>query len=199
MPLRPEESKTKKIIFSVVIGFVLLSSVIGFTYSAIPFTARGQSSNTIKYNDIEFFPTQNGLAAQINGQVYDFAYFPEDLGDLETSGAINAISSARMVYTTSDPDSASAGRISGVEFDISRALQSHNSFVEVAFTDENPYGKRVITCEDATEFVPVMYFNFTNTTTDITYENNCITVNFASDNSLRRVRDKMLYELLGVI
>ena len=199
MPLRAEESRTKKIIFSVVIGFVLLSSVIGFTYSAIPFRNRIQSDNTIEYNDIEFFPTQNGLAAQINGQVYEFAYFPEDLGDVETGDAINAISSARMIYATSSPNSPSAGPISAVEFDISRALKSHNSFVEVAFTDDNPYDKRVITCEDATEFVPVMYFNYTNTTTGVTYENNCITVNFASDNSLRRVRDKLIYELLGVI
>ena len=198
MPLKPEESKTKKILFTAVIGFVLLSSIIGFTYSAIPILPSAQQGN-LKFNGIEFFPTATGVAADIDGQFVEFTYYPNELGNLDTAGAVSRITSSRMVYVTSDPNSTLAGDFSGLEYDIGRALErNHNTFIEVAFTANNPFGKRIITCDDANAFVPVVFFNSTNGTTAITLENNCIIVNVGSENGFNRVHDKLIYELLGI-
>ena len=76
--------------------------------------------------------------------------------------------------------------------------KNYNTFIEVAFTAGNPYGKKIITCEDATVFIPVLLFNFTNTTTDITEHNNCVIINVDSEISLNRIRDKIVYELLEI-
>ncbi|MBS3133153.1 hypothetical protein J4470_03425 [Candidatus Woesearchaeota archaeon] len=199
MPIRQESNKTKKMLFSILIGFVLISSIIGFTFSAVPFGLQNQDS-TIKYNGIEFFQTQNGIATIIDGQVMEFTYLPDELESMEIDGVTKKISSARMIYTTSDPNSTLASQISGAEFNMAMVLEkNYKTFVDVAFTSDNPYGKSVITCDDATYLIPVFFFNFTNTTTSVTDQNDCIIVNVASEKALDRVRDKIIYELLGVL
>jgi len=198
MPIREKEVKWKKRLFTVIIFIVLGSSIIGFTFSAIPSGLRDQDSS-VTYNGIEFFTTQGGLATVIDEQIFEFSYFPDELANVEIGDATSKISSARMVYTTSDPNSTLASAISGAEFDIARILESnYNTFIEVVFNAGNPYGKNIITCDDATSFVPVVLFNFTNTTTDVTDKNNCIIINVESENALNKVRDKIIYELLEI-
>ena len=198
MPIREDEGKTKKLLFSIVIGFVLVSSVIGFTFSAIPFGLQTQDT-PIKYSGYEFFPTQNGIGTLIDDQIYEFTNFPEDVENLDIGDITSKISNSRMIYATSDPNSSLATSISGVEFTMSRVLEKdYNTFIEVAFTAGNPYGKRIITCADATPFIPVLLFNFTNTTTNVTDQNNCIIINVESEDSLNQVRDKIVYQLLEI-
>lgn len=197
MPLRKDDDKSKKVLFVAVIGFVLLFSIIGFTFSAIPFSTVSQGN--LKYGDLELIPTQLGLAAVVNDQVLEFTYYPEDVAATDVSLVTGKLASARVIYATSDPNSSMAVQISGAEFDIGRVLESkHNNFLDVAFTEQNPYGRPVIACSDATPLVPVLHFNFTNSTTGISETNNCVTINFASENSLTRIRDKTIYELLGI-
>jgi len=201
MPIHKEESKWKRRIFTGVIFVVLISSVIGFTFSAIPFGASGlgRDSNTLTYSGREFIPTQNGLATIIDEQIFEFTYYPDELGSVDTGDIASKITSSRMVYATSHPNSTFASEFSGLEFDIGRVLESnYDSFMEVAFTAGNPYGKTIITCADATPFIPVVFFNYTNTTTEVVTQNNCIIVNVASENSFKRIRDKIIYELLEV-
>ncbi|MAG15501.1 hypothetical protein CMO88_00400 [Candidatus Woesearchaeota archaeon] len=197
MPIREEESKLKKRIFTIIIFLVLGSSIIGFTFSAIPLGL--QQNNEIEYNGIEFFPTQHGLATIIDEQVFEFTYYPDELSEIDLGNVISKISSAKMFYATSHPNSSLASQISGVEFDMARALEiNHNSFMEIAFTADNLYEKEVVTCKDATAFIPVLLFNFTNTTTSVTEQNNCIIINTESERSLIKMKDKLIYELLGV-
>ncbi|MBI2663889.1 hypothetical protein HYX10_00925 [Candidatus Woesearchaeota archaeon] len=196
MPIRPEESKWKKRTFTIVIFIVLFSSVIGFTFSAVPFGLQG-GDDKIKYNGIEFFPTQTGLATQVDGQIFEFSHYPEDLADEDVAAIADSINSAAMIYATSDANSSIAGAISSMQYDVSRLIGA-DTFVQVAFTAENEFGKEIITCEDATESIPVLYFNFTNATTEITEEANCIIVNAESETALSRIKDKTMYELLGV-
>ena len=198
MPIREEEGKTKKVLLSIVIGFVIVSSVIGFTFSAIPFGLQPQDTS-LKYSGYEFFPTQNGVGTIIDDQIYEFTNLPGDVENLDIGDITSKISNSPMVYVTSDPNSSLASAISGVEFTMGRVLEkNYNTFIEVAFTAGNPHGKRIITCEDATVFIPVLLFNFTNTTTDITEQNNCVIINVDSEVSLNRIRDKIVYELLEI-
>ena len=198
MPIRKEEGKAKKLLFSIVIGFVLVSSVIGFTFSAIPFGLQPQSTS-LKYSGYEFFPTQTGFGTIIDNQIFEFTNLPGDVENLDIGIILSKLSNSPMVYATSDPNSSLASAISGVEFTVSRILEKDsNTFLEVAFTAGNPYGKRIITCEDATPFIPVLLFNFTNTTTNIIEQNNCVIINVESELALNRIRDKIAYELLDI-
>ncbi len=199
MPIRKDETGKKKILFTLLVGFVLVSSIIGFTLSAIPFGLQ-DSGGKMEYNGIEFFQTQDGIAARVDGQLVGFTYFPSELEDFEAGNITKALKSARVVYATSDSESALASAISGAEFDIGRVVEArHKSFLQPAFTSENAYNRSIIKCSDADPFVPVLYFNFTNTTTSVTEERSCITINVASENALDKVRDRVIYELLEII
>lgn len=198
MPLRKEENRTKKILFGALLLFVLASSIIGFSFSAIPFGLQEQQGK-LKYNGIELTQTQTGFQTAIDGQILEFTYLPADVQGLNVSPAVARLESAKVIYATSHPNSSIAPAISGAEFDMARMLEKKkNSFLDTAFTEPNIYGKAVITCREATPYVPVIYFNMTNTTTSITEEGSCIIVNAGSETDFERIRDKIIYELLGI-
>ncbi len=199
MPIHKGDSGKKNILFTIVVGLVLVSSIIGFTLSAIPFGLQ-DGSEGMKYNGFEFFQTQDGIAAKVDGQLVGFTYFPSELEDFEAGNITATIKSVRVIYATSAPESALAPAISGAEFDIGRVVEArYSSFLQPVFTAENAYNRSIITCSDANPFVPVLFFNFTNTTTSISEERSCTTINFASENALNKVRDKVVYELLGIM
>lgn len=199
MPIRKDDSGKRKALFTILVGFVLVSSIIGFTLSAIPFGLQ-ESSGKMEYNGFEFFQTQDGIAAKVDGQVIGFTYFPSELEGFEAGNITAALKSARLIYSTSDPESALAPAISGAEFDIGRVVEArHNSFLQPVFTAANAYNRSVITCSDANPLIPVLYFNFTNTTTSVAKEGSCVKINVDSENALNKVRDRVIYELLGIM
>ncbi len=199
MPIRKDDTGKKKILFTILVVFVLVSSIIGFTLSAIPFGLQ-DSNGKMKYNGFKFFQAQDSIATRVDGQLFIFTYFPSELEDFEAGNITAALKSARVVYATSAPDSALASAISGAEFDIGRVVEArHNSFLQPVFTAENAYNRSIIKCSDANPLVPVLYFNFTNTTTSVTEEKSCTTINVASESALNKVRDRVIYELLGIM
>ncbi len=199
MPIRKDGSRTKRILFTSLVLLVLASSILGFTLSALPFGTQ-QGSEKMKYNGVELFQSGDGIATKVDGQVIGLTYFPSELEDVDAGNITRTLESSRMVYATSDPDSSIATAISGTEFDINRVLKAgRSSFLAPVFTKENLYNKSIITCSDATAFVPVLFFNFTNSTTKVSEEDGCITINVASESDLNKVRDRVLYELLGAM
>ena len=194
-----DKNRTRKILFTLLVLFVLASSIIGFTFSPAINNSSG-GSGEFKYNGVKVYQAENGLFAEVAGKAIGFTYFPEELGETETGSIASAISSARVVYLTSDAGSAEASSISAAEFDISRALEStKNSFVEVAFTGENDFGKSAVTCADASPSVPVLFFNFTNSTSGLSESSGCFVINFESGRALAKARDKIVYQLIGAI
>ena len=198
MPIKKEEGNGKKILFSVIIGFFLLSSIVGFAFNFSFNTGIPQNTPT-KISGIEFFNTATGIFAEIDGRVMQFTYFPDELENTDIADTTTRITERRLIYVTSDVNSSMATLISGAEFDIAKILEDHHTtFTEIAFTGENSFSKSIISCNDASSLIPVMFFNFTNTTSSVVNNNNCITINFANENSLNRIRDKIIYELLGI-
>ena len=184
MPIRKGDAGKQKILFTLLVGFVLVSSIIGFTLSAIPFGLQ-DSGEKIKYNGVEFFQTQDGIAAKVDEKIIGFTYFPSELEDFEAGNITAALKSARVVYATSDPESALAPAISGAEFDIGRIVEArHNSFLQPVFTRENPYNRSIITCSDANPLVPVLHFNFTTTKMSVNEARSCLTINEAPGHAL---------------
>src|SRR3989338_5841661 len=149
VPIIKRENRWKKMSFTIVLFLVLGSSIIGLTFSSVIFNIQ-PGDKSLKHNGREFFFTQNGIATVVNGEIVEFTYLPEELTDVEIGSAAARLSSARMAYATSDPNSSIASAISGTVFDIGAALDSsYGSFLDFAFTADNPHGKSVITCNDA--------------------------------------------------
>ena len=194
MPIRKKESNVPKILFSALIGLLLIASVFWF---ALSFSLSEDSS--LEYGEIEFFRTQTGLAAEIEGEIFQFTYIPESVSYLNTSGASELLVSSPVSYMTSHPDDSFRELISLTIFDASRALQKkHGHSTLTAFTVENTYNLPVITCLNATPLVPVVLFNLTNSTSSVSVTDSCAVINFDSEDSLQRIHDRLVYELLGV-
>ena len=65
-------------------------------------------------------------------------------------------------------------------------------------TEVNEFTLPVITCDDATSSVPVLYFVESNET-KIYSENGCIIAEAKFETDLLRIKDRLLYERLGII
>jgi hypothetical protein len=89
-------------------------------------------------------------------------------------------------------------------------LGQYNVFVRRGFTANSTYALPIITCNDSTENVPVVYFregsatsttNRTNTTntTNIHLEGSCIIAEAKTNAGFVMAKDRLLYGILGVI
>ena len=80
---------------------------------------------------------------------------------------------------------------------INFSLNNFNIFIRSGFTTpQNNFP--VLSCDDATEFVPVVYFKSGNFT-KISLENNCILAEAAAHADVIRLKDRLVYGILGII
>ena len=194
MPIRKKESNLPRIISCALIGLIMITSVFWF---ALSFSAGGGS---VESGGTEFFRTQFGtIAADFDGKIFEFTYLPREVAHLDLGEVTGLLASSGMSYMTSDPDGSFPELTSITIFDAARALaEKHNHVVRTAFTAENEYGLPVVTCLNATPGVPVVLFNFTNSTDPVKVNGSCAVVSFDSEDSLRRLHDGLVYELMGV-
>ncbi len=66
------------------------------------------------------------------------------------------------------------------------------------FTTKNEFNKPVITCKNATLYVPVIYFKKSNETS-ITLEGNCIIAEAFRGEDFTKIKDRLVYGALGVM
>jgi hypothetical protein len=71
-------------------------------------------------------------------------------------------------------------------------------FIRQGFTTENDYNFPVITCRDSTSVVPVIYFKSSNET-KVYLENDCIIAESSTQIDFERIKDRLVYGMLGII
>ncbi|MEK6948680.1 MAG: hypothetical protein AABX34_00555, partial [Nanoarchaeota archaeon] len=76
-------------------------------------------------------------------------------------------------------------------------LFNFNIFVRNGFTAEQQ-NFPIITCNQSTNFVPVIYFKSSNAT-KVYLDNNCITAEALTQADVIRVKDRLVYGILGII
>ena len=82
---------------------------------------------------------------------------------------------------------------------ITNELQKTNKYIQSGKTkNTTTYNLPIITCDNATEFVPVIYFKDSNIT-KFTLENNCIIGESNSREGFLALKDRLLYALFDVI
>jgi hypothetical protein len=187
-----------KIVMTVLIVVVMVSSIIGFVFSDI--SMGGQNTNTLSYNGFTFTQGNAGVELKLNGQALYFSYLPSQVDFIPlNSTALEPLKASRMVYITSDANSENAIAMGGFTYTVSEALKAEGSYGVQAFTAGNAFGKPVITCINATKFVPVILIQDSFNTTEIYLENNCIIVNATSSIDIERLGNRLSYGVLDVI
>jgi len=188
----PKKRMSSKAILSIVLAGIMAVSIIGFVSTNI-------ISPTTEYNDIQFRQTPAGWVAEINEEEMLFTNHPLDVEHLNLSvEAAAALRDAKIIYVTSAVDDSLRESISQTMYDLIPAFQKKNIYAVLSFTENTTYNKPVVTCSNATAFVPVLYFR-NSTTTQITNQNNCIIAEANAPINMIKIRDRLMYAVLGVI
>ena len=188
-----DDSK-KRLVMGVLLIFFMISSVFG-----VLFFGFNEGSTSLRYGDYNFKSVQNQWGVKIGKKKLLFEYHPSDVDNLNLSEETkNRLLSSRMIYITSDFNDTTKQAIAQAAFQLTDHLIEKNIIVVNAFTESTSYNTPIITCENATEFLPVLYFE-THNITQIETINNCLMLRGESQFDFGRLRDRLLYAIYEII
>jgi len=190
-----KEKKEKKrwglIMFIV---FIMIGTSVSFVF----FGFSGVTEKA-KYNGFTFTNNNNVWIAKINGMEAAFSFLPGEVESVFASGDFRPILQGKAeIDATYDLNSTFKGSIALAQHQLGLTLAQYNIYVRKGFTTNNTFNLPVITCSDSTLNVPVVYFKYSNAT-NIHIENNCVIAEAATNADFIKVKDKLLYGMLGVI
>ena len=192
--LRREKSNISKKIIGYFIGIIMVFSAFGVVF----FGFSAGSGGTVKYNGFKFIDKGNFWSVNVNGREALFTYLPDEVSFINASaGAIDRLKNVVQIDSTSEFNDTLAEPIALAQFQMGTALFNFNIFVRSGFTSEHQ-NFPVITCGDATQFVPVIYFRESNAT-NVHIEGNCVIAEAANAADAIRLKDRLVYGILGVI
>ena len=184
--------------FALFVGIVMLASVAAYVFSINP---NSQAGN-FRFGGLTFRQSAQGFyASEINGQPLILAYRPEDISDVDLPGSIvQKLTGTTSLQTTYYWNSTFAQSMALFELDASNILDAkYGVFIQPGFTTSNAIKRPVVTCANATSFVPVLLLQEANNTA-IGFDSsnsNCIVVNASSDADFVRVSERILYAILA--
>ena len=187
---KKKDSKRLQTIMMGFIAFIMVTSIMGFVWKG--------GTNKVMYNDVPFVQEPTGWSANINGQKILFNYHPEEVEFINISPAIIQRLHTLELDTTYDLNDTYAEYIAKVQYTLELGLNNFDIFIVRGFTTENEFNKPIITCNNATPYVPVLYFKKSNQT-KISLEDNCIIVEAYRGQDLIRIKDRLLYTIFGVM
>jgi len=186
-----------KALMAVFIAGVMIFSIFGYI---IEETLR-QPSNEVNYNGFNFRASQNGYATEVNKKRLIFNFLPDHLDEVfipnEVKGVLNQ---TKALIVTYDPSVNETEVLGLAQFMFEEQLQPINDrlFLQRALTNASNTELAEASCVNATETVPVIFFEPSNKT-EIFIDNHCVHLNFDSPLSLIQQSEKIRYILLGVI
>lgn len=189
---RKEKNRWGLIVFIVFI-------MIGTSFSFIFFGFSPQSE-VAKYNGIKFSknPSQNIWIAKINGRNAAFSFLPGEVQNIRMQeGTAAKLKNKFEIDVTYDLNSTYREAIALSQHQMGLTLNAYNIYVRKGFTANNSFSLPIITCSNSTANVPVIYFRHGNSTG--IHENGCIIAEASSNADFIRVKDRLLYGILGVL
>lgn len=185
--------------FAIAVGVIMLMSVAGFVLSFNP----SAQQTSFRYGGLLFKQDQQqGLfTTEANGRQIDFFYRPEDVLDIEVPArVVEKLTGSRVAYVTYGWNSTLAQAMALLQFDAANILDAiYGTFVQPAFTTANLTNFSVITCEDATSFIPVLLLQEANNTAIGLDSGNqdCIVLNASSETGFLRAADRLKYAIIS--
>ena len=190
MKEKKEKKKWGLILFIVFI-------MIGTTFSFVFFGFQPQSE-VVKYNGIKFVKYPDRWEAKINGQYAAFSFLPKEVESISAEDFSPGLQGKYEIDATYDINSTHAQSIALAQHQMGLTLSQYNIFLRKGFTSNNTFNLPVITCNNATPNVPVVYFKYGNATR-IHLENNCVIVSAEANADFIKSKDRILYGILGVM
>jgi len=193
---RNNREKINKVILSVIIAVVMVSSIIGFLYGT------NGNENILKYDiknkTYSFIRENNMYILAIDKQKIGFYYLPFDINFNMSDEISDKIRTSKAVYITFNPETAYGEYIDVARFDLTNGLAGKNIYPVNGITANNAkYNLPIVNCENATSFIPVIFMKDSNQTS-LSIENNCI--KFEGKNiDFIKFRDLVLYKLYGIL
>ncbi len=173
----------------------MITSVFGIVINGF-----GDQSTTVRYGNFKFKLEQFGYSTTVDDKKLFVDVLPQEVEYIAVpQQAISLLQTNPQVYMTHDPNSSSAPMMAAAEFSFAQTALTHLSTnIVPAFTVQNINGLPVVTCDDATEFFPVIMLRESDKT-EVTVENNCIILDAATDPEILALKDRLVYALTGIM
>ena len=177
------------------IGFIMVSSVFGVIFLGF---GSEQGENSLQYNGLGFTLRNNFWTVVHDDIPLSFVYAPQDVEMIAFDGnSAYMLKNAVEIDLTSDFNDTFAEGIALAQYQMGIVLQPYDKFLRQGFTSTQG-NFQAITCKDSSASVPVIYFRKGNSTR-LLAEENCIIAEAATIQDMIRVKDRIIYGMLGII
>ena len=190
-----KEQKKKNWLLMAFLVFIM----IGTSFSVLLFGFQ-PATESIRYNGqkFDFVPKDNLWVSKISGKTAVFSFQPKDVLNINFSEDVSSMMQNRLeIDATYDEDDSFREPIALAQHQMALTLENYNVYLRRGFTSNNTFNLPVITCADATQNVPVIYFR-NGTSTRIYREENCIIAEAKSEIDALRIKDRLLYAYFGI-
>ena len=183
-----KNSNKSKILISIIIIFLMITSVLGFI-------SLSSTSTKINYKGLKFKNIDDRWIAIVNNQQISLAFSPEELPNNPTIISLNDLNSAQKIYVTSNPTENT--QQAQIEF-FNNLMPFLSPILIQACTEDIPQcsEKPLKTCQDATPTTKIILFKESNQTL-INYQDNCLTIQGKGQDLIKKIDSLVLY-ILGL-
>lgn len=189
-----ERKEKKKLGLIVFIIFIMIGTSVSFVFFGF-----SPAAEKVKYNGIAFTRFADRWEAKISGNNAAFSFLPGEVENINMPYDVSQrLQNKFEIDATYDLNSTYKESIALAQHQMSLTLATYNIFVRKGFTANNTFSLPIITCRDSTLNVPVVYFRHGNAT-NINLNNSCIVAEASSNADFIRIKDRLLYGMLGVM
>lgn len=184
------------LLMTIFLGGIMIISAFGVMFYMPNY------DSSINYNGFKIYQRNSLYLVEIDKNTQAiFNFHPLDVERFNFSGAEKVLKNSSVIYLTFNPNTTNLNYIDLARFQLVNDL---NSILNIAVVEgvteknENYESLQLIDCSSATEYVPVIKFEFGNETMS-KFVNNCLTLTSLTGTDLVRMKDSLEYRLLGVI
>lgn len=189
--MRKKKSAGKKWL----VALVLFSIILMIGSSLIIGLNNNQSSN-YNYNNFKFTYQNRQWKTVINNYQLEFYHHPTEVDYLNISNPEKL--NSPLIYLTFNPNQTNEYlELSRLKLDLTAQLtQTYFSHGNTQPSEE--YNFPIITCQNATPYAPVIFYQKSNHTS-ISFNNNCYILNAQTKSDYLKLTERIIYQILGVI
>ena len=171
----------------------MTSSILGFVWTNI-------TTNNVTFNGHKFKRQGDSFTVQINGQRINTHYLPTDIEHIQIDQEIKSkIKNSPMFYISFNPYGDNIDYIDKARFNLDNELKKTNIYAISGITNNSiNYNLPIITCENATSYVPVIHLKEGNNT-KFSLKDNCIIAESNSKEGFIALKDIIIYTIFDII
>lgn len=170
--------------------------VVSMVFSSVLIGMDGNGPTPSKYNDFRFQFNNGQWSTVINHYKMNFYHHPAEMEDIIIPHSENL--NSPIIYITFDPN------VTNEYLDLSRlkldlTSQLTNTYFSHGVTKfSKQYPLPIVTCQNASASIPVIYYLRSNDTY-IEYDHNCYILHTQSNMDYLTLTERIIYHLTGVI